>query len=207
MWLRWYQQFDSDVAAAPLKGQTWAQCYMWWWPLFQFIPNIFVYIIFVINQTEVFFAWFLRQSKYCQTLKGVASDSSSYAWVPPFPSSLMVRLAGYVSQQLIATYYIICCALIMLKYLRSSNFESLYCWFLCLDIGVQSMVQQPWDSEAVCVRTVLFLGKCGVRFLRFKKGSRALATRAKTHWLDQNRQSRDYIAHSSNHWAKATNLT
>jgi len=39
-------------------------------------------------------------------------------------------------------------------------------------------------SEVLCVRTVLFVGKCGVRFRRFKKGSRALATRAKTHCLD-----------------------
>jgi hypothetical protein len=62
-------------------------------------------------------------------------------------------------------------------------------------------------SEVLCVRTVLFVGKCGVRFRRFKKGSRALATRAKTHCLDQNRQSLGYIAHRSNHWANATNLT
>ncbi len=48
---------------------------------------------------------------------------------------------------------------------------------------------------------------CGVRFQRFKKGSRALATRAKTKCLDQNRQSLGYIARRSNHWAKATNLT
>ncbi len=52
--------------------------------------------------------------------------------------------------------------------------------------------------EAVCVRTVLFVGKCGFRIRRFNKGSRALATRAKTHCLDQNQQSLDYIAHSSN---------
>jgi hypothetical protein len=54
-------------------------------------------------------------------------------------------------------------------------------------------------SEVLCVRTVLFVGKCGVRFRRFKKGSRALATRAKTHCLDQNRQSLGYIARRSNH--------
>ena len=54
-------------------------------------------------------------------------------------------------------------------------------------------------SEVLCVTTVLFVGKCGVRFRRFKKGSRALATRAKTHCLDQNRQSLGYIAHRSNH--------
>ena len=60
-------------------------------------------------------------------------------------------------------------------------------------------------SEVLCVRTVLFVGKCGVRFRRFKKGSRALATRANTHCLDQNWQS--YIVHCSNHWAMATNLT
>ena len=62
-------------------------------------------------------------------------------------------------------------------------------------------------SEVLCMRTVLFVGKCGVRFRRFKKGSRARATRANTHCLDQNRQSLGYIAHRSNHWAKATNLT
>ena len=39
-------------------------------------------------------------------------------------------------------------------------------------------------SEALCVRTFLFVGKCGFRFRRFKKGSRALATRTKQHCLD-----------------------
>ncbi len=47
--------------------------------------------------------------------------------------------------------------------------------------------------EVLCMRTDLFVGKCGVRFRNFKKGSRALATRAKTHCLDQNRQSLAYI--------------
>ena len=61
--------------------------------------------------------------------------------------------------------------------------------------------------DSLWVRTVLFVGKCEFRFRRFKKGSRALATRAKTHCLDQNRQSLGYIAHRSNHWANATNLT
>ena len=60
-----------------------------------------------------------------------------------------------------------------------------------------------WDS----VRIVLFVGNGGFRFRRFKKGSRALATRAKAHRLDQNRQSPGCKAHRSNHWAKATNLT
>ncbi len=54
-------------------------------------------------------------------------------------------------------------------------------------------------SELLCMRTVLFVGKCGLRFQRFKKGSRALAIRAKTHCLDQNQQSLGYIAHLSNH--------
>ncbi len=60
-------------------------------------------------------------------------------------------------------------------------------------------------SEVLWVRTVLFVGKCESRFRRFKKGSRALATRAKAH--HQNWQSLGYIAQRSNHWAKATNLT
>ena len=64
-------------------------------------------------------------------------------------------------------------------------------------------------SRRLCVwasvRSVLFVGKSEFRFQRFKKGSRALANRAKTHCLDQNRQSLDYIAHRSNHWANATN--
>ncbi len=71
--------------------------------------------------------------------------------------------------------------------------------------------KRGWASrrycEALCVRTVLFVGKCGFRIRWFKKGSRALATRAKTHCLDQNRQSLGYIVQHSNHWAKATNLT
>ncbi len=54
-------------------------------------------------------------------------------------------------------------------------------------------------SEVLCVRPVLFIGKSEFRFRRFNKGSRALATRAKTHCLDQNRQSLGYIAHRSNH--------
>ncbi len=64
-------------------------------------------------------------------------------------------------------------------------------------------------SEVLWVRTVLFVGKCEFRFRRFKKGSRALATRAKAHLfkLDQNRQSPDWTAQRSNHWAKTTNLT
>ncbi len=33
------------------------------------------------------------------------------------------------------------------------------------------------ESEVLCVRTVLFVGKCGFRFLRFKKGSRARRSR------------------------------
>ncbi len=62
-------------------------------------------------------------------------------------------------------------------------------------------------SEVLWVRTVLFVGKCEFRFRRFKKGLRALATKAKAHLLDQNRQSLSYKAQRSNHWAKATNLT
>jgi hypothetical protein len=53
----------------------------------------------------------------------------------------------------------------------------------------------------------LFVGKCEFRFRRFKKASRALATRAKARLLDQNRQSPDYTAQRSNHCAKTTNLT
>ncbi len=62
-------------------------------------------------------------------------------------------------------------------------------------------------SEVLWVRTVLFVGKCEVRFLRFKKGSRALAIRAKAHRLDQNRQPPHCIMQCSIHWAKPTNLT
>ncbi len=39
-------------------------------------------------------------------------------------------------------------------------------------------------SEVLCVKPVLFVGKCGFPFRRFKNGSCALATRAKTHCLD-----------------------
>ncbi len=62
-------------------------------------------------------------------------------------------------------------------------------------------------SEVLWVRTVLFVGKCEFRSRRFKKASRALATRAKARLLDQNRQSPDCTAQRSNHWAKTTNLT
>ena len=71
--------------------------------------------------------------------------------------------------------------------------------------------KRGWASRRLSVwasvRSVLFIGKSEFRFRRFKKGSRALATRAKTHCLDQNWQSLGYIVHCSNHWAKATNLT
>ena len=71
--------------------------------------------------------------------------------------------------------------------------------------------KRGWASRRLCVwasvRSVLFIGKSEFRFRRFNKGLRALAIRAKTHCLDQNRQSLGYIAHCSNHWANATNLT
>ncbi len=49
-------------------------------------------------------------------------------------------------------------------------------------------------SEVLWVRTVLFVGKCEFRFWRFKKASRALATRAKARLLDLNWQSSNCTA-------------
>ncbi len=87
-----------------------------------------------------------------------------------------------------------------------------------MQICFRAVVKQKWKKirphtlvaslwEVLWVRTVLFVGKCEFRFRRFKKASRAFATRAKARLLDQNRQPPDCTAQRSNHWAKTTNLT
>ncbi len=71
--------------------------------------------------------------------------------------------------------------------------------------GFASQARRP--CEWGFVRIVLFVGNGGFRFRRFKKVWRALATRAKTHCLDQNRQSPGCIAQHSNHWHWAKTTT
>ena len=72
-------------------------------------------------------------------------------------------------------------------------------------LGLSEAALCEWGSVGIVLFQVVGNGE--FRFRRFKKGSRALATRAKAHRLDQNRQSPGCIAQRSNHWAKPTNLT